>query len=137
LGITYPAIRDALGRKAVAKRILIADDHQEMRQLIIQLLEEQGYETAQASDAEAVFDEIALVRPDLLILDVNMPGGGGIAALKAIREDRSLDGMPVVILTGSMDLAPEWLREMGADALLPKPFPIDELNSKVRELIGS
>jgi DNA-binding response OmpR family regulator len=42
----------------------------------------------------------------------------------------------VLVLSGSVDLAPEWLREVGADAHLPKPFPIDELNSKVRELLG-
>jgi DNA-binding response OmpR family regulator len=120
----------------VAKRILIADDHQQMRQLIVELLEEQGYETAQASDTQAVFDEIARERPDLLILDVNMPGDGGIAALKTIREDRNLDGMRVLILTGSIDLAPEWLREIGADGYLPKPFPVDELNSTVRRLLA-
>lgn len=123
-------------RKAVAKRILIADDHQEMRQLVVELLEQQGYEIRQASDTQAVLDEIGRERPDLLILDVNMPGDGGIAALKAIREDRNLEGMRVVLLTGSMELAPEWLREIGADAQLPKPFQIDELNSTVRALIG-
>ena len=120
----------------MAKRILIADDHQEMRQLVIELLQEQGYETAQASDTGAVFDEIARERPDLVILDVNMPGAGGIAALKAIREDRNLVGMRVLVLSGSMELAPEWLREVGADAQLSKPFPIDELNATVRELLG-
>jgi CheY-like chemotaxis protein len=120
----------------VAKRILIADDHKETRQLIVELLQEQGYEIAQASDTQAVFDEIAREQPDLLILDVNMPGDGGIAALKAIREDRNLDGMRVLILTGSIDLAPEWLSEIGAEGHLPKPFPVDELNSTVRRLLG-
>jgi DNA-binding response OmpR family regulator len=130
------AIRDAYWRNAVGQRILIADDHQEMRQLIIELLEEQGYETSQASETQGVFEEIARERPDLLILDVNMPGDGGIAALKAIREDRDLDGMRVVVLSGSTEVAAEWLREIGADALLPKPFPIDELNSTVRGLLA-
>jgi CheY-like chemotaxis protein len=120
----------------VAKRILIADDHLEMRQLIVELLEEQGYETAQASDTRAVFDEIARLPPDLLILDVNMPGEGGIAALKAIREDRALQAMRVLIMSGSMELAPEWLREIGADAHLTKPVPADELNSTVRTLLA-
>jgi two-component system, OmpR family, phosphate regulon response regulator PhoB len=120
----------------VAHRILIADDHEEMRQLVVELLEEQGYEIREAADTPAVLDEIDRERPDLLILDVNMPGEGGIAAMKAIREREDLDGMRVLVLSGSVDLAPEWLREVGADAHLPKPFPIDELNSKVRELLG-
>jgi two-component system OmpR family response regulator len=120
----------------VAKRILIADDHKEMRQLIVELLEEHGYDTAQASDTRAVFDEIERRPPDLLILDVNMPGEGGIAALKAIREDRALDAMRVLIVSGSIELAREWPREIGADAHLPKPVPLDELDSTVRRLLA-
>jgi CheY-like chemotaxis protein len=119
----------------VAHRILIADDHEEMRQLVVELLAERGYEIRQAADTEAVLDQIASGRPDLLILDVNMPGDGGLAALKAIRENQDLDGMRVLVLSGSVDLAPEWLSELGADAHLPKPFPIDELHSTVRQLL--
>jgi len=121
----------------VAQRILIADDHEEMRQLIVELLEEQGYEIREAADTQAVLDAIASKRPDLLILDVNMPGEGGLAALKSIREKRELKWMRVLVLSGSVDLAPEWLREVGADAHLPKPFPIDELNSTVSRLLES
>jgi DNA-binding response OmpR family regulator len=120
----------------VAQRILIADDHQEMRQLVAELLEEQGYEIREASDTQAVLDEIGREPPDLLVLDVNMPGEGGIAALKTLREERDLHGMRVLVLSGSVDLPPEWLREIGADARLPKPFAIDELNSTVNELLG-
>jgi DNA-binding response OmpR family regulator len=121
----------------VAQRILIADDHEEMRQLIVELLAAQGYEIREAADTQGVLAEIERDRPDLLILDVNMPGEGGIAALRSIREKRDLDGMRVLVLSGSVDLAPEWLTEAGADAHLSKPFPIDELNSKVRELLGA
>jgi CheY-like chemotaxis protein len=119
----------------LAHSILIADDHEEMRQLVVELLAERGYEIRQAADTDAVLDQIASGRPDLLILDVNMPGDGGLAALKAIRENQDLDGMRVLVLSGSVDLAPEWLSELGADAHLPKPFPIDDLHSTVRQLL--
>ena len=115
--------------------ILIADDHEEMRHLVVELLEGHGYEIRQAADTDAVLAEIAAGHPDLLILDLNMPGGGGIAALKEIRQDQDLDRMRVLVLSGSIDLAPEWLTELGADAHLPKPFPIDELNATVRRLL--
>jgi two-component system, sensor histidine kinase and response regulator len=115
--------------------ILIADDHEEMRRLVVELLEGPEYEIRQAADTDATLDQIEAEPPDLLILDVNMPGGGGIAALKAIRENRTLNGMRVLILSGSVELAPEWLSELGADAQLPKPFPIDELNATVRHLL--
>jgi len=120
----------------VPETILIADDHEEMRELVVELLESQGYEVRQASHTQALLDEVARDRPDLLIVDVNMPGDGGIAALNEIRKDRELDAMPVLILSGSVDLFPEWLEETGADAALPKPCPIDELHSTVRRLLG-
>lgn len=119
----------------MAHSILIADDHEEMRQLVLELLEAQGYEIRQAADTDAVLEQVQAHRPDLLILDVNMPGAGGIAALRSIREDQELNGMPVLVLSGSVDLAPDWLSELGADAHLPKPFPIDELNATVRRLL--
>jgi DNA-binding response OmpR family regulator len=120
----------------VAQTILIADDHEEMRQLIVELLSTQGYEIREAADTQGVLDEIDRERPDLLILDVNMPGEGGIAALRSIREQRDLDGMRVLVLSGSVDLAPDWLTQVGADAHLPKPFPIDELNATVKRLLA-
>jgi CheY-like chemotaxis protein len=119
----------------VARRILIADDHDEMRQLVVELLADQGYEIRQAADTDAVLEQVGSQRPDLLILDVNMPGAGGIAALKAIRDNEDLNGMRVLVLSGSVDLAAEWLSELGADAHLPKPFPIDELHATVRQLL--
>src|SRR5215218_1637106 len=106
-----------------------------MRQLVAELLDGQGYEIREAADTDSVLAQIASERPDLLILDVNMPGEGGIAALRRIRKDEDLGGMRVLILSGSVDLAPEWLSELGADAHLPKPCPIDELNATVRRLL--
>jgi len=119
----------------MAHTILIADDHEEMRELVVELLRGQGYEIRQAGDTDAVLEQIAAERPDLLILDVNMPGEGGIAALKAIREKQTLNGMRVLVLSGSVELEPQWLSDLGADAQLPKPFPIDDLNATVRRLL--
>ena len=65
-----------------------------------------------------------------------MPGEGGIAAIKAIRGDRALNGMRILVLSGSVNLAPEWLSDLGADAQLPKPFQIDELNATVNRLLA-
>jgi CheY-like chemotaxis protein len=119
----------------VADRILIADDHEEMRHLVVELLEAQGYEVRQATDTQGVLDEVADQRPDLLILDVNMPGDGGVAALKAIRGDRELQGIRILLLSGSVDLIAGSAAELGADAHLPKPFEVDEFNSTVRRLL--
>jgi CheY-like chemotaxis protein len=117
-------------------QILIADDHEEMRRLIVELLVAEGYEVRQATDTQSVLDEVGRSTPDLLILDVNMPGAGGVQALKTIRGNPELSGMRVLLLSGSVELATDWPAEVGADAHLPKPFPIDELNSTVKQLLG-
>jgi DNA-binding response OmpR family regulator len=119
----------------MAHTILIADDHEEMRDLVVQLLGAQGYDIREAADTDGVLAQIRTQRPDLLILDVNMPGDGGIAALKSIRQNHTLNGMRILVLSGSVELTPEWLSGLGADAQLPKPFPIDELNATVRQLL--
>jgi two-component system, OmpR family, response regulator MprA len=121
----------------LAHTILIADDHEEMRHLVVELLEAQGYQVQQATDTQEVLDAVAREKPDLLILDVHMPGGGGIEALRSIRGNSEFTEMPVILLSGSVDMATSWASEVGADAHLPKPFPIDELHSTVRSLLAT
>jgi CheY-like chemotaxis protein len=71
----------------------------------------------------------------LLILDVQMPGGGGVEALRAIRSDPANGGLPVLLLSGSVDLHVNMASEVGADAQLPKPFRIDEFREAVSSLL--
>jgi hypothetical protein len=59
-----------------------------------------------------------------------------VAQTTLIRDDRDLDGMRMLVLSSSVDLASDRLSEIGADSHLPKPFPIDDLNSTVCELLG-
>src|SRR4051794_28723243 len=106
-------------------RILVGDDNQQMRGLIVELLDAEGYEVTEASDTGEVLEKVTQVRPDLLVLDVQMPGGGGIEALQAIRSDPDNGGVPVLLLSGSVNLEVDWASEVGADAQLPKPFRID------------
>jgi CheY-like chemotaxis protein len=114
-------------------RILVGDDNEQMRRLIVELLEADGYEVSEASDTGEVLEQVSQARPDLLVLDVQMPGGGGIAALREIRRDPANKGMPVLLLSGSVDLEVNLASQVGADAQLPKPFHIDEF----REAVGS
>jgi CheY-like chemotaxis protein len=121
----------------MTRTVVVADDHQEMRHLIVELLESQGYEVRQATDSDGVLEEVRRSIPDLLILDVHMPGAGGLEVLKSIRSDPELGRLPVLILSGSVELAADWPQKVGADAYLPKPFAIDDLNSTVRTLLAA
>jgi CheY-like chemotaxis protein len=84
-----------------------------------------------------VLEQVADARPDLIILDVHMPGGGGIEALRAIRNDSANGGIPVLLLSGSVDLEIDLASRVGADAQLPKPFRIEEFRDAVRSLLAA
>jgi CheY-like chemotaxis protein len=117
----------------MAHQILVGDDNEQMRRLIVELLLAEGYEVSEASDTAEVLERVSHARPDLLILDVQMPGGGGVRALEAIRSDPSNGDLRVLLLSGSVDLNVDLASQVGADAQLPKPFRIDEF----REAVGS
>jgi CheY-like chemotaxis protein len=117
----------------VAQRVLVGDDNEQMRRLIVELLQAEGYDVAEAADTGQVLEQVSHAQPDLVILDMRMPGGGGVEALRAIRSDPACQAMPVLLLSGSVDLEIDWASKVGADAQLPKPFRIDEF----RETVGS
>lgn len=117
-------------------RILVGDDNELMRSLIGELLEAEGYEVREAVDTGEVLEQISRAEPDLLILDVQMPGGGGIEAINAIRSDPAHHDMPVLLLSGSVGLDVDWASQVGANAQLPKPFRIDEFRATVGSLLA-
>jgi CheY-like chemotaxis protein len=121
----------------MTQRVIVGDDNEQMRRLIVELLEAEGYEVSEARDAGGVLEQVAHSRPDLLILDVQMPGGGGIEALRAIRSDPSSATVPVLLLSGSVDLHVDLASEVGADAQLPKPFRIEEFREAVGMLLAA
>jgi CheY-like chemotaxis protein len=121
----------------MAQRVLVGDDNEQMRRLIVELLEAEGYEVSEAKDTGGVLEQVSHSRPDLLILDVQMPGGGGIEALRAIRSDPANGGLPVLLLSGSVDLEVDWASQVGANAQMPKPFRIDEFRATVGSLLAA
>jgi two-component system, OmpR family, response regulator VicR len=121
----------------MAQRVLVGDDNEQMRHLIVELLEAEGYEVSEARDTGGVLERVAHSQPDLLILDVQMPGGGGIEAIRAIRADPVNAGLPVLLLSGSVDLHVDLASEVGADAQLPKPFRIEEFREAVGMLLAA
>jgi CheY-like chemotaxis protein len=119
----------------MAQRVLVGDDNEQMRRLIVELLQADGHDVSEAANTGEVLEQVSHARPDLLILDVQMPGGGGVEALRAIRSDPANGGLPVLLLSGSVDLHVNLASEVGADAQLPKPFRIDEFREAVTSLL--
>src|SRR5215211_651924 len=118
--------------EAVRRRVLLADDNAEMRSFIRRLLADR-YTVEVVGDGIAALDAVRRQRPDLLLTDLVMPRLDGLGLLKAIRGDRALRTLPVVVLTerGELDARIEGL-EAGADDYLVKPFSPRELLARVR-----
>jgi two-component system sensor histidine kinase RpfC len=117
-------------------RVLVADDNPTNREVIGKILERGGHTVTLVNDGEQALDEIESKRYDLVILDRNMPGTGGIEALQALRVmTRARERLPVIIL--SADAALETKRaalDAGADAFLPKPIEALRLLEEVHRL---
>lgn len=117
-------------------RILVVDDQPDNVQLLSDLLTLHGYAVETASSGQAALDAVARAAPDLVLLDVVMPGMSGIQVLRRLRADPRLAMLPVVLVTA---LDPDTERvnglEAGADDFLAKPVNGSELIARVRSLV--
>jgi two-component system cell cycle response regulator len=115
-----------------AGRILVAEDSLVVRALVCDQLEEEGYEVVEAVDGESALTQIEVVKPDAILLDIEMPGLDGHQVLARLKADPDLRDIPVVFLTGrtSTDDMVAGLRA-GAHDYLKKPFEPAELIARI------
>src|SRR5262245_16340186 len=116
-------------------RVLVADDTESVRSLFERLLSSDGHEVISASDGRAALDAIQRERPDVVLLDVEMPGMDGLEVCRRLKADPATRLTPVVMVTGQTDLS-DRIRgiEAGADEFLSKPVHPQELRGRVRSL---
>jgi DNA-binding response OmpR family regulator len=116
-------------RAVRSPRVLVADDDADIRELVRQLLQRRGYDVVEATDGPEALRQFFAVRPDLVVLDVSMPGLDGWEALGRIRE---LSDVPVVMLTARA-AEHDKVRGLraGADDYVTKPFGAEELLARV------
>ena len=106
--------------------ILVVDDSDTICELLQLHLETAGYEVLAAADGDAAVHLVRESRPDLAIVDINMPYVSGDEFVAALRSDDASRDVPVIFLSSSEDLA-EHARMLGAVAYLPKPVRADRL----------
>jgi len=119
-----------------AHKILIADDDDHSRSLLEAMLDEDGHEVIAATDGRQIPGLIAEHKPDLVLLDVMMPGETGFAICRALKTDPKLRQIPVILVTGLSNNSDRLLgSEVGADEFLTKPIRRAELMARVRALL--
>jgi len=111
-------------------RILVVDDEPQIRRIMRTTLTGEGYEVDDAKTGEEALSKLQEFRPDLVLLDINMPGMGGLAACRAIRTDANVG---IIMLTvRNTEAAKVEALDAGADDFITKPFSTPELLARIR-----
>jgi DNA-binding response OmpR family regulator len=117
----------------VVTSVLVVDDEQIVREVVVRYLEREGYRTLEASDGNVARELIERDAPDLVVLDVMLPGTDGLALCRWIR---SRSDLPVILLTARGEEADRIVGlELGADDYVTKPFSPRELAARVRTVL--
>jgi DNA-binding response OmpR family regulator len=121
----------------MSKHVLIADDEPNIVVSLEFLVQREGHRVSVARDGDSALAMIRELRPDLVLLDVMMPGKSGFDVCQAVRADEALAGVKILMLSAKgrdTDLAKG--NALGADAYMTKPFSTRELAARIRELLG-
>jgi len=121
----------------VSRTVLVVEDNALNRKLVRDVLGHAGYRVLEAGDAERGIETARAERPDLVLMDVQLPGIDGVEALGRLRADEATAGIPVVALTAfAMKDDRERFLAAGFDGYLEKPVSVPALPGQVEALIG-
>ena len=121
----------------MAKKILVVDDEPQIVQLLSRRLRANGYETYGANDSYQCLKMAQEVNPDLILLDIKMPAGGGIQAFNNLKASSYTSIIPIIFITANhSEEVKREVMKMGADGFFAKPFNSVELLNQIKGLIG-
>jgi DNA-binding response OmpR family regulator len=119
-------------------KALVADDDKILLHLVSTRLRASGWQVDVAVDAVEAVSMAVDGSPDVIVLDINMPGGTGTEAMSKIKASTKTALIPVLVLSGSIDPQDEVrMRALGAAAYLAKPVDVDALHAQLLQLIES
>ena len=118
--------------------ILVVDDYEDAREMYAEYLEFSGFRVAEARNGNDAVTQAFLLRPDLILMDLSLPGMDGWEATKVLKADDRTKHIPVVALTGhALAGASEGARKAGCDSFVTKPCLPDELVVEVRRMLSA
>ncbi len=120
-----------------ASKVLLVDDEDSLRKVMRDLLERDGYIVTEARDGVQALDQVDRVGPDIIVLDLNLPGLDGYGVLSHLRSRPATANIPVIVLTAKGDEDNEVrVFELGADDFLTKPFRARALSARLEAVLG-
>jgi len=130
-----PPTRTELTRKGAL--VLLVDDEDQLRRVMRDLLQRQGYTVVEARDGAQALDEVDRCAPDIIILDLNLPGVDGYTVLAQLRSRSATRQLPILVLTAKGDEDNEVrVLELGADDFLTKPFRARALAARLEAALS-
>jgi len=119
-----------------SKKILVVDDSLTDRQIVVSACEAQGYEVVTAADGEEAIQKLSEAKPDLILLDVILPGKNGFQICRQIKKSPESKDIKIVMVTSkSQESDRFWGMKQGADGYLTKPFTEQELQAIILQMI--
>ena len=119
------------------RKVVLADDDPVVIQMLSGALRKRGFDVISAFDAMQAVMAVMKQMPDAVVMDINMPGGTGVEALRRIKHSTKTSGIPVVVITGSATAeARKNALDLGAVECLEKPVDVEKLADLLTSMIG-
>lgn len=118
------------------RKILIVEDNEDSRELVVKVLRNKGYQTIEAADGEEALGKAVAEKPDLILLDISIPKIDGYEVAKKLKSDEELKDIPIVALTAhAMKGDREKVIVAGFEGYISKPVNVRELPDQVRSYL--
>ena len=122
----------------MSKTILVVEDQEDNRQILRDLLGASGFDMREAGDGEAALAEVAKQRPDLILMDIQLPDISGLEAVRQLKEDEQTREVPIIAVTAFAMAGDERKTlESGCDAYVAKPIMLRPFLETVERFIGT
>jgi len=120
----------------MSKRVLVVEDQEDNRQIVRDLLTANDYEMTEAENGEEALAAVAKDRPDLILMDIQLPVMDGYEATRRIKADPSLSSIPIIAVTSyALSGDEEKARAAGCKDFVPKPYSSRHLLAKIRQYL--
>ena len=120
----------------MTRHILVVEDQEDNRQIVRDLLTANDYEMTEAENGEEALAAVAKDRPDLILMDIQLPVMDGCEATRRIKADPSLSSIPIIAVTSyALSEDEEKARAAGCNDFVPKPFSPRHLLAKIRQYL--
>jgi DNA-binding response OmpR family regulator len=116
-------------------RLILADDDPNVTGVVARYLEFQGFEVRTVGNGAEAVDAVLADAPDILLIDIMMPEVDGLEAVRRIRQEASLAGLPILVFSALSEKSDE-VAEAGADGLITKPYNLADLVERIRTTLG-